>query len=83
MKELKYIFVVSLKDERHVVGQAQNPTRTIAALNSGLFPDITEERLQIDSIWGIKELNEERTLESTVEKFSKKFGADKVVSLVD
>jgi predicted GIY-YIG superfamily endonuclease len=63
-----YIFVVQQYDGTLVIGSAQEPVRRIAAINSGLNPNI-KKSLTIKKIWGIKPVSEQRTYRSTVEKF--------------
>ena len=73
-----FIFVLQLMDGRYAVGQANNPCKRIAALNSGNHPDIPKA-LQVYRVVGIKEQNEDRTFCGVVKKMCDKHGTDKVL----
>ena len=75
-----YVFVVQLHDSRYVIGQANNPAKRIAAINSGLNP-LVKGSLQINNVVGIKEQTEERSLISTVNKFVDTYGIDNVITV--
>ena len=75
-----FVFVVQLHDSRYVIGQANNPAKRIAAINSGLNP-LVKGSLQINNIVGIKEQTEERSLISTVNKFVDTYGLDNVITV--
>ena len=57
-----YIFVITTKDNKIVVGEASNPAKAISEYN-------TEYHKQLDRIIGYKRKNKTRTVESVVEKF--------------
>ena len=75
-----FVFVVQLHNGKFVIGQANNPAKRIAAINSGLNP-LVKGSLQINNIVGIKEQTEERSLISTVNKFVDTYGLDNVITV--
>ena len=75
-----FVFVVQLHSGKFVIGQANNPAKRIAAINSGLNP-LVKGSLQINNIVGIKEQNEERSLISTVKKYVDRFGVSNVIAV--
>ena len=75
-----FVFVVQLHSGKFVIGQANNPAKRIAAINSGLNP-LVKGSLQINNIVGIKEQTEERSLISTVNKFVDTYGIDNVITV--
>ena len=75
-----FVFVVQLHDGRFVIGQANNPAKRIAAINSGLNP-LVKGSLQINNVVGIKEQTEERSLISTINKFVDTYGIDNVITV--
>ena len=75
-----YVFVVQLHNGKFVIGQANNPAKRIAAINSGLNP-LVKGSLQINNIVGIKEQTEERSLISTVNKFVDAYGIDNCITV--
>ncbi len=75
-----YVFVCLLKDGRYVIGDADNPSKWIAYINSGLHKSIPEPR-QVKKVIGIKEQTEQRTLPSVVNRFCKRYGLDKVIAV--
>jgi hypothetical protein len=76
----EYIFVVQLHDGTICVGQASNPSKRIAALNSGFSPAVPKP-LMVNNIIGIKEQNEDRTYVSVVNKFIDKYGENRVLAI--
>ena len=76
----QHIFVLQLHDGKFVVGQASNPCKRIAAINSGLNMHI-KKSLMVNRIVGIKERTKERTLEGVVYKYCTKYGADNVITV--
>lgn len=75
-----YVFVVQLHSGVFVIGQAHNPAKRIASINSGLNPSI-KGSLQINRVIGVKEQSEERTFAGVVRKFCKQYGEDKVIAV--
>ena len=75
-----YVFVCLLKDGRYLVGHADNPSMSIAYLNSGVNRALKEPR-QVKKVIGIKEQTDQRTLPSVVNRFSKRYGLDKVIAV--
>jgi predicted GIY-YIG superfamily endonuclease len=73
-----FIFVLKQYDGTYVIGQANNASKRIAAINSGMNPAVPEA-MTIDKIVGIKEQTDERNLVSVVRYFCKKYGDDKVI----
>ena len=74
-----FIFATRLKNGQFVIGESKKPAVTIASLNSGNYP--IAERHSIKDILGIRIVNEERTLESTREKFEQAYGKENVTVL--
>ena len=72
-----FIFSVLLKSGQYIIGESLKPGRTIASINSGLYP--IADFHSIHSIHGIKEVTEERTLESLKAKMVKKYGTKNVL----
>ena len=75
-----FVFVVKLIDGRYAIGSANNVAHKIAALNSGLLPQV-KKSLQVSRIIGVKDINNERNLPSVVSKFVTSKGLDRVVVL--
>ncbi|WP_136988967.1 hypothetical protein [Synechococcus sp. UW140] len=75
-----FVFVVQLHSGKFVIGQANNPSKRIAAINSGLNPSV-KGTLQINNIVGIKEQTEQRSLISVVNMFVNKYGVDNVITV--
>ena len=75
-----YIYVCLLKDGRYLVGHANNPSESIAYINSGHNKALREPR-QVKKVIGIKEQTDQRTLPSVVNRFSKRYGLDKVIAV--
>lgn len=73
-----FIFVLQLIDGRYVVGQANNPCKRIAALNSGNHHDLPKA-LQVYRVVGIKEQGEDRTFIGVVKKMCDKHGTENVL----
>ena len=73
-----YVFVVQLHDGRFCVGQANNPAKRIASINSGYNTAIPQP-LQVNRIVGIKEQNDDRTLISVLNRFADTYGDDAVL----
>lgn len=74
----RYIFVVMLNSGVLVIGQANNPSKRICALNSGMNPLLPEPN-SIFKIVGIKERTEERTLVSVVKRYYDNYGEKRVL----
>ena len=74
----KYVFVLQLHSGKHVIGHSDKPAKMIAAINSGLYPQV-KEGLQVNRIIGVKEQTEQRTFAGTVKQFCEKFGEDNIV----
>lgn len=75
-----YIFVVQLHNGKFVVGQANNPTKRIASINSG-YNKLVKGSLQVNRIIGIKEQNNERTFAGVVKTFCDRHGEDAVIAV--
>ena len=75
-----YIFVVQLHDGRYAIGQANNATKRIAAINSGHNP-LIKGSLQIHRVVGVKEQNETRTFAGVVQRFCDKVGQENVIAV--
>ncbi|WP_156957139.1 hypothetical protein [Synechococcus sp. KORDI-49] len=73
-----YVFVVQLHDGRFCIGQANNPAKRIASINSG-YNSAIPQSLQVNRVVGIKEQNEERNLISVVKRFAETYGDDAVL----
>ena len=76
----QYVFVVQFKDGTYGVGTHTNPSKRIAAINSGHHPSVSK-KLQVYRIVGVKPMDENRNTISTVQKLSNKVGAEKVIAL--
>lgn len=74
----EWIFAVQLHNGIICVGHSNNPSRKIAMLNSGMLPAV-KQSLMVNTILGIKEQNEERTLIGTYNKFKEAVGEDRVI----
>lgn len=74
-----FIFVLKLKDGRIAVGQANQPGRRIAAINSGMNKHI--KRGSVLNIVGIKERTSKRSYLGVAEKFIDQFGEDNVATI--
>lgn len=75
-----YIFVIQLHNGKFVVGQANNPAKRIASINSG-YSKLVKGSLQVNCIVGIKEQNEDRTFAGVVKTFCDKYGQDAVIEV--
>lgn len=75
-----YVFVAQLHDGRYIVGQASNPSRRLASINSG-YHKLVRGSLQINRVIGIREQNEERSFAGVVNHFCAKFGNDQVIAV--
>ena len=75
----QFVFAVQLHDGRFVVGMGSNPTKRIAALNSGLNK-LLPKSLCVNRILDIKPVTEDRTLSSVAFKFCEHYGEDKFSS---
>jgi predicted GIY-YIG superfamily endonuclease len=73
-----FVFVLQQHNGTYIVGQANNPAKRIAAINSGQNP-LIPEAMTIQRIVGIKDQTEQRTLVSVVRHFCKAYGDDKVI----
>ena len=76
----EWVFVLQLNNGRYVVGTATNPSRRIAALNSGMNKAIPEP-LSVYRIVGVKPQDEERTLISVTKKLYDRLGEDRVLAV--
>ncbi len=76
----KWVWACLLMSGRIAFGSANNASRTIAKLNSGMFELVPEEK-QVYSILAVKEITKERTLESVQERLLKKYGASKLIRI--
>lgn len=74
-----YIGVVKFKDGKYGVFESDYAARCIAWMNSGNFNDYYEDG-SIVGVVGVKEVTEERSLDSVVQFFKDKVGADNVYS---
>ena len=75
-----YIFVVQLHNGTFVIGQAHNPSKRIAAINSGLNL-LVKGTLQVNRIVGVKEQNESRTFAGVVNTFCQEYGNENVIAV--
>lgn len=75
-----YIFVIQLHNGKFVVGQANNPTKRIASINSG-YNKLVKGSLQVNRIVSIKEQNEDRAFAGVVKTFCERFGEDSVIAV--
>ncbi len=75
-----FVFVLKLHDGCYVIGQATNPTKRIACINSGLNRAIPRS-LQVNQIVAIREKNDNRSLPSVVKHFCDRYGDDKVKAI--
>ena len=75
-----HVFVLKLHDGRYVIGQATNPTKRIACINSGLNRAIPRS-LQVNQIVAIREKNNKRSLPSVVKHFCERYGDEKVIAV--
>ena len=76
----EWVFVLQLNDGRYLVGTASNPSRRIAAINSGMNKAVPEP-LSVYRVVGIKEQTEERTLISVTKQLCDRFGEGRVVAV--
>ena len=75
-----YIFVLQLHNGQLVIGQASNPCRRIAAINSGMNRAI-QESLQINKIIGVKEITRTKNLMTVVKKFCDRYGSERIITV--
>ena len=75
-----YVFVLQLHNGQLVIGQASNPCRRIAAINSGMNKAI-KESLQINKIIGVKEITSTRNLMNVVKKFCDRCGSERIITI--
>lgn len=75
-----YVFVAQLHDGRYVIGQANNPAKRIASINSGHNP-LIKASLQINRIIGVKPQDEQRTFAGVVQSFCDRYGSENVVAV--
>lgn len=75
-----YIFVIQLHNGKFVVGQANNPAKRIASINSG-YNQLVNGSLQVNCIVGIKEQNEDRSFAGVVRTFCERFGENSVIAV--
>lgn len=75
-----YIFVLGQHDGTIVVGQAKNAAKAIASFNGGEH-SMEKGYRTVQRVIGVKPETEERTLLSTAEKFSERFGSERVLVL--
>ena len=75
-----FIFVLQLHSGQIVVGQANNPAKRVASINSGLNP-LIKGSLQVNRIIGIKEQKGDRTFASVVSKFCERYGEANVIAV--
>ena len=76
----KFIFVLQIHDGRFLIGQATNPCKRIAALNSGCHPNL-RKALQVKHVLAVKPMTENRNLCSTVYRFCEEYGPDSVLAV--
>ena len=75
-----YVFVLLLHDGRYVIGQATNPTKRIACINSGLNKAVPTA-LQVNQVIAIRPKNDKRSLPSVVRHFCDRYGDERVVAV--
>ena len=76
----EWVFVLQLVSGVYVVGAATNPSRRIAAINTG-YNKAIPDALSVYRIVGIKEQTEERTLISVTKQLCDRFGSDRVIAV--
>ena len=76
----EWLFVLQLNTGVYVVGTATNPSRRIAAINTGYNKAIPEP-LSVYRVVGVKEQTEERTLISVVKNLCDRFGENRVIAV--
>ncbi len=76
----RWVYVVLLMSGKLAIGSADNASRAIAKLNSGMCKAVPESNC-VYQIVGVKEVNETRNLPSVVERFCSKYGDDRVIAL--
>ena len=76
----EWLFVLQLNSGVYVVGAATNPSRRIAAINTG-YNKAIPEALSVYRIVGIKEQTDERTLISVTKQLCDRFGSDRVITV--
>jgi len=74
----EWVFVVQQHNGTYIIGTANNPSKRICAINSGMNPMI-KQSMTINRIVGVKEQTEERSLISVANKFIDQFGTGKVI----
>ena len=79
-KKQNWIFVAQLITGAYIVGQATNPSRRLAAINSG-YNKAIPDCLQIYRIVGVQPETEDRTLISVVKKLCDRFGDERIIAL--
>ena len=75
-----WIFVVQFIDGKFGVGQSANPSKRIAAINSGFNPACPQP-LSVHRILGIKPQDKGRTFTGVVARFCENYGEDNVIAL--
>ncbi len=78
-KKKNWIFVAQLNDGRYIVGQHTNPSRRLAAINSGYNKAV--EALSIYRIVGVREVTAERNLMSVTKKLCDRYSNDHILTL--
>lgn len=79
-QEQRYIFVLQQYDGTILVGVSTNPSKRIAAINSGMNPSI-KKSLTVARIVGVKPVTAERNLITTFKHFETKYGEGSVVAI--
>lgn len=75
-----WIFVIQFIDGKIGVGQSANPSKRIAAINSGFNPAVPTP-LSVYRILGIKAQDKDRTFAGVVARFCENYAADNVIAL--
>ena len=82
METLKEIIVARVYNGKLAVIETLYGGLTLTALNSPEFnDDAREDGFTFPKIYGVKPVNEERTLESVTKHFTDQFGIDNVYSM--
>ena len=79
-KQDRSVFVLQLHSGQIVVGSAANPCKRIAAINSGLSPEVAKP-LQVNRILGIKPMTADRKIYTVFRHFEQQYGEGNVIAV--
>jgi len=79
--EQEFIAVVQFNDGKFGVVQAKNAAFAISCMNTPKFNDFYPDGYAVNKIHGVKEVTEERTLDSVTKKFQDIAGKANVYSM--